>query len=44
MPPLSPEDKAFIVAQFYAGKNATQVQRKFKRDQREPFSLPTINK
>jgi len=43
MPPLSPEDKAYIVSQYYAGKTATQIQRKFKREKRKTFSLPTIS-
>ena len=44
MPPLSPEDKAFVVAQYYAGKTATQIQRKFKRDHGKIFCHKTINR
>ena len=43
MPPLSPEDEAYILSQYCAGKTATQIQRKFKREKRKTFSLPTIS-
>ena len=44
MPPLSAKDKAFVVAQFYAGKTAVDIQRKFKRELHKTFSLPTISR
>ena len=43
MPSLSPSDKAFIVAQHYAGKSAKEIQRKFKRDRKMIVSLPTVS-
>ena len=39
---VTPEDEAFNVSQYYAGKTVTQIQRKFKRDRKKSFSKTTI--
>ena len=39
---LTPADKAFIESQYYAGKTAGEVQRKFKRDRKQNMSLSTV--
>ena len=41
MPTLTPADKAFIVSQYYLGKSAAQIQRKFKRDKHKKVSFNT---
>ena len=41
MAPLTPADKAFIVSQYYAGKTAVEIQRKFKRDRKQTVALST---
>ena len=40
---LAHEDKVFIISQYYAGKSASEIQRKFKRDRKTMFSLPTVS-
>ena len=44
MPALTPADKAFVVAEYYAGSSASQIQRKFKRDRNKSVSLPTVSR
>ena len=44
MPTVTPEDKAFIVSQYYAGKTAMQIKRKLERDRKRSFSLSTISR
>ena len=43
MPALTPADKAFVVAEYYVGSSASQIQRKFKRDRNKSVSLPTVS-